>query len=108
MELTEPKVIPTLDESFRPAVLANRNFQRDAQPIGQRLVIGLERGSGEFSRFETLVYPEGHPSFESNYPYVERLVKFLLWQRGGHTLYVGGPSQIGDYVGNAYSANGVQ
>ena len=62
------------------------------------LVIGLERSGGEVSRFETLVYPERHPDFESNLPYVERIVKFLLWQRGGHTVYIGGPkSDRGSY-----------
>ena len=54
------------------------------------LVIGLERNAGEISRFETQVLPEGHPDFNHNLDYVERIVKFLLWQRGGLKLYVGG------------------
>jgi predicted NBD/HSP70 family sugar kinase len=108
MQLIEPKIKPPLDEDFRPAVLANQNFQREVQPIGVRTVIGLERGEGEVSRFETIVYPDGHTDFDSNYQYIERIVKFLLWQRGGHTVYVGAPAKIGEYIRKQYSADGAQ
>jgi predicted NBD/HSP70 family sugar kinase len=108
MELIEARVLPPLDDEFRPAALANRNFQRKARPFGVRLVIGLERSAGEVSRFETFVYPEGHPDFESNLPYIERIVKFLLWQRGGHTVYIGGPRAIAEYIRDAYSSQGTR
>jgi len=108
MELIAPRVTPPLDEGFRPAVLANQNFQHAVKPVGVPAVIGLERGAGELSRFETTVYPEGHPDFESNYPYIERIVKFLLWQRGAHTVYIDAPKQIGEFIRSAYSINGVQ
>lgn len=108
MHLIAPKVKPPLDDGFRPAVLANRNFQRGTLPNGERLVIGLERTGGEFSRFETRVYPDDHPEFESNLEHVERIVKFLLWQRGGHTLYIGGSNRVGDFICKAYSRGGTQ
>ncbi|MGE5377766.1 MAG: ROK family protein [Bacteroidota bacterium] len=108
MQLIEPKIKPPLDEAFRPAVLANQNFQRRVEAIGVKAVIGLERSDGEVSRFETLVYPEGHPDFDSNFYYIERIVKFLLWQRGGHTVYIGGPAKIGEYIRDAYSPDGAQ
>lgn len=108
MHLIEPKVKPLLDEGFRPAVLANRNFQCGAGQNGEKLVIGLERSGGELSRFETLILPERHPDFESNFRYVERLVKFLLWQRGGHTVYIGGFRRIGDFIFSAYSKGGTR
>ena len=108
MRLIEPRVPPPLDKGFRPAVLANHSFQRDVQPAGLQAVIGLERGGGEFSRFPITIYPEGHSEFEANFPYVERIVKFLLWQRGGHTVYFGGSRKIADYLNRTYSENGVQ
>ena len=97
-----------MDEGFRPAALANRNFQRRTRPFGVKLVIGLERSGGEVSRFETFVYPEGHPDFESNFPYIERIVKFLLWQRGGHTVYIGGSKAVADHIRRVYSASGAR
>lgn len=106
MQLIEPRVTPPLDEEFRPAVLANREFQRRVRPVGVPAVIGLERSGGEVSRFETLVYPEGHPDFENNFAYIERIVKFLLWQRGGHTLHIGAPQGIAEYIRSVYSSTG--
>ncbi len=108
LQLVPPRVQPPLDENFRPAVLTNRNFQREVESIGERFVIGVERSGGNISRFETKVYPEGHPNFDANYQYTERIVKFLLWQRGGHTLHVGGLPKIAEYLKQAYSKQGSQ
>ena len=108
LQLVPPLVQPPLDENFRPAILANQNFQRQVESIGTRLVLGLERSGSEVSRFETRVYPESHPNFEANYQYIERIVKFLLWQRGGHTLYVGGSGRIAEYLRKNYSPDGAK
>ncbi|HHJ06059.1 MAG TPA: ROK family protein, partial [Anaerolineae bacterium] len=91
--LISPSTLPPLDPDFRPAILANRAFLKEVEDSGAGvpLVIGLERNNGEVSRFETQVFPEGHSQTDANFPYVERLVKFLLWQRGGWKIYIGGP-----------------
>ncbi|MBI5952806.1 MAG: ROK family protein [Chloroflexi bacterium] len=108
LQLIVPRIVPPLDEGFRPAILANRNFQREVDSAGVKLVLGVERSADGVSRFETKVLPEGHPSFEANYQFIERIVKFLLWQRGGHTLYVGGSPKIANYLKSVYSANGAR
>jgi predicted NBD/HSP70 family sugar kinase len=108
MQLIKPRFLPPLEEGFRPASLANRAFRAEASTCGEPLVIGLERENGNLSRYETLVFPAGHPrSAENNY-YVERLVKFLLWQRGGYKVYIGGQSSIADYISSCYSADGLR
>ena len=83
-DLAKPKIPPVLDEGFRPAVLANKAFRKLVQESGNPvpLVIGLERADGTTSRFETAVLPASHPDVGMNYPYVERLVKFLLLDEG--------------------------
>ncbi len=106
LKFIHPKIQPALDDSFQPAALANRTFREAVARVGVRLVIGLERSQAEFSRFETKVFPEGHPDFESNFEYVERIVKFLLWQRGGFKVYIGGPRAIGDYICRCYASEG--
>lgn len=107
-QLIEPRITPPLDPEFRPAVLANHAFQQEAAGVGIPLVIGLEREAGKISRYETLVFPENHTRAGANYAYVERLVKFLLWQRGGYRVFIGGPSSIGEHLRQAYSNNGKQ
>ena len=108
--LVKPKFAPPLDEDFRPAVLAKRAFQQEVADSGAGvpLVLSLERPDGSMSRFETLVFPEGHPRAEANLFYAERIFKFLLWQRGGWKAYVGGPRSIGDYIRKCYSPEGTR
>ncbi|MBE3040207.1 MAG: ROK family protein [Chloroflexi bacterium] len=105
-KLIKPRFSPPLDEGFRPAVLANRAFEQEVARVGVPLVIGLERDHGYLSRFETKVFPEGHPQAAANLYYVERLVKFLLWQRGGFKVYVGGPPSIAEYLNECYAPDG--
>ena len=92
--LIAPRFVPPLEPEFRPAVLANRAFRQEVAASGQGvpLVIGLERSDGALSRFETVAFPDGHPRAGANLAYAERLVKFLLWARGGWKVYVGGPA----------------
>ncbi len=106
MRFVEPAILPPLDREFRPAVLTHREFQRGMEAVSEPGVIGLDRGNGNFSRVEISLLPEGHSNYEFNLQYVVRVAKFLLWQRGGHTLYFGGPSDIGAYLRDTFSAGG--
>ena len=103
-----PRFVPPLDEGFVPAVVFNREFRRAVGEDGPRLVIGLQRSDDQFTRYETRVFPTGHPRASENAAYVERIVKFLLWARGGYRVYIGGPCDIGEHVLQAYSAGGAQ
>ncbi|HEY6073375.1 MAG TPA: ROK family protein [Anaerolineales bacterium] len=95
-----------LDPGFRPAALANRSFAEGLGESGTPLVIGLQRSGGQFSRYELSVLPDDHPEFEQNLPYVERIVKFLLWQRGGSVLHIGGSDRVAAHMADVYSAGG--
>ncbi len=109
-KLIEPRFVPPLDSAFRPAVLANRAFLREVRESGAGvpLVLGLERGDGSVSRYETMVFPDGHDRAGANRTYAERLLKFLLWQRGGWKVYVGGPRAVADYLDAAYAPGGIR
>jgi predicted NBD/HSP70 family sugar kinase len=74
---------PPLDPQFQPASLANREHRRHAR---QPLLIALEGEPGRVSRYETVLNPAAADAAR----YVERLVKFLLWSRGGWKLYIAG------------------
>ncbi len=108
--LVAPQICPPLDPQFRPAVLANHAFVDGVQASGKGvpLVIGLERENGLISVFETQAYASGSAMAPANLPYVERLVKTLLWQRGGWRIVVGGSEEIGQHIREAYSAEGAR
>jgi predicted NBD/HSP70 family sugar kinase len=103
-----PKVIPPLHSGIVPAALWNRAFRAAADSDGRSvpLVVGLERADGSVSRFETLVFPSGHPYFEAGLRSTERLVKSLLWMRGGFRVFIGGPAEIGESIRRTYSRRG--
>ncbi|MEW6456400.1 MAG: ROK family protein [Acidobacteriota bacterium] len=108
MEMVKPKVIPPLDENFCPAVLWNHAFLDAIHSSGKGipLLIGLERGDGSISVFETEVFPSGHGLASLNLFYIERLVKMLLWQKGGYKIIIGGPEEIGEHIKKVYSPSG--
>lgn len=107
-ELARPQLTPSLDEGFRPAALINKAFRAAVAASGksERLVIGLERTDGTTSVYETEVFGTGDPNAPLNLPYVERIVKFMLWQKGGWKVTIGGPKEIGEYIKDQYSASG--
>jgi predicted NBD/HSP70 family sugar kinase len=104
--LIEPQFVPPLEDAFRPAVLANRAFEAEVAGEAVPLVLGLERLGGKLTHYDITVYPQGHPRAHASLRYVERIVKFLLWQRGGYKLYAGGPAYIGEYLRECYSPEG--
>lgn len=109
-ELSEPAVVPPLHPTFSPAVLANRALRQAAKDTGDavELVIALERGGGQISVYRTECFAESSPMAALNLPYAERIVKFLLWQRGGWRVVVGGPKSVGEHIRHVYSPAGAR
>jgi predicted NBD/HSP70 family sugar kinase len=96
---------PPLDPEFLPAALWNRDFQAAVRASGnaRRLAIALERQDGSCSVFHTAIFADARPASEF---YVERLVKFLLWQRGGWKLTIAGDPAAAAYMQRVYSETG--
>jgi len=96
---------PPLDPDFVPAALWNRDFQAAARASGsaRKLTIALERQDGSRSVFDTEIGSAADPASRF---YVERLVKFLLWQRGGWKLTIAGDPGMTAHIQKVYSAAG--
>lgn len=106
--LPKAALVPPLDAGFRPASLAMRDFQQGVAAAGGGvpLLFALERDEEFISRFETAVYPADHPQAQQNLPFAERLLKFLLWQRGGWRVYVSAPDDVFRYLEACYMPGG--
>lgn len=87
-----PKFVPEIDPDFVPAVLWNREYRKLAEktPGAAPLAIGLSRSDGTASVVRTVCLPHEGENVALNKTYIERLVKFLLWSRGGSKLYLAG------------------
>ena len=101
----KPKIISEIDLNFRPPVLANRQFldavNKTKTPVLVR--ISIERMHKESSTYETFVFPDYEDQFDANCYYIERLVKSLLWIKGGWKITFGGPKNLGEYLQKIYT-----
>ena len=95
---------PKLDPGYMPLYAFNHAFLKDAkQPLG----LAVERAGGEMAVCETFIH--GTPEMrEADCYYVNRVVKTLLWMKGGFKIYVRGSEDICAYLQQAYSAGGCQ
>jgi predicted NBD/HSP70 family sugar kinase len=91
-----PRLIPVL----RPALCGERPGPGGA---AVPLVIAVEGEDGRISRYETTM--REHPDM-ADLRYAERLVKMLLWARGGWRVIIGGPPAVVEHVRPLYCEGG--
>ena len=95
---------PELDPSFIPLHLFNKAFLSTAKkPVS----IAVERAKGEMACYHTFIH--GTPEMkEADCFYIDRLVKFILWMKGGFRIYVSGDEMIYNYLCSIYRDGGKQ
>ncbi len=93
---------PELDEGFYPLARFNRAFLETAkQPIS----VAVERADGQMATCHTFIH--GTPELEqADCYYIDRLVKTLLWAKGGFKIYVAGSETIYENLKAAYAEGG--
>ena len=103
-----PAFRPALDPGFQPASLWNRAYRALVAERGGGipLALSLERSDGAVSVFRTAILPHDSRTAEINRRYVERLLKFLLWQKGGWRITVAGDAGLSDYLRGVYAPAG--
>ncbi len=100
----ELKFVPCYDEGFFPMSIGNREYRKalkneESTPV----VIALERG-GLVSVFNTEVFSKEH--IADNLIYIERLLKTLLWLKGGSRVLFSGPKYIAEFLQRKYCRGG--
>ncbi len=106
----QPKFTPELDPGFIAPVLWNKAFEaKVAETPGSHDVdIALTRLDGTCFRWSGRVLPHEGENIELNNKYVERIVKFLLWMKGGCTILVAGDDAIADMLAATYCEGGAR
>lgn len=106
MELKVPAVF---DKDFMPMEKVVKDFTQSAEKAGgTRLVIGIERNQGFVSSYETVIYPENTGKDIENCKFAERIVKTLLWIKGGYKIIIAGSEIVGNYLKDAYKKGGLR
>ena len=101
------QAITALDPGFAPLSLAYQRFCQDVakEKNSQRFVVRIVRGDERSSAFETRLLPEGMDDAR-NIAMADRLVKSLLWVRGGYLIQLSGSKAVHDHLKAAYQAGG--
>lgn len=102
------KILPPLDPGFESAALWTRDYRRVvARDAGARpFALALIQPDGSVFRHEDLLLAADHPEAVRTLRHVERALKFLLWQKGGSRVLVGGAPEVAAYLQSEYSASG--
>jgi predicted NBD/HSP70 family sugar kinase len=102
---TALRIPPPLDPSFRPAGRARRALEERIRASGHGVAVTLavEQPGGTVSRHATVVRPDGHPEVSRSHHHVERLLKTLLWARGGNRVHLDGPDGLVAYLRRHYT-----
>ena len=98
------KNVPKLDPDFIPVLKFNQAFLANAKkPVS----IAVERADGQMATCHTFVHGTAEMA-EADHYYINRLVKTILWMKGGFRIYVAGDEDTYNYLKKAYSAGGEQ
>lgn len=100
----------SLDPHFSPLVLNHLAYQKEVlatvNPV--KVSIGIERQNQQLSVYETHIFHDDENQFEANCRFIERLIKTLLWTKGGFKIYLSCPRDIGMYIKSVYDLEGLR
>jgi len=99
-----------LDPLFCPFVLGKRAYLKAVDQVSTKEIftVGVERHNGLVARYEIPCFRNGHANYNDSFVYAERLIKFVIWQKGGFRLHLHGPREICDYIAEAYCRDGIR
>jgi len=104
----DTKIKAELDPGFVPAALWNKAYKQlvveESESIDMSLA--LFRPDDTVSVFKTKVLPLTAKTEIITIKFIERLLKFLLWQKGGYKVLVSGSEDIAGKLAAIYSRDG--
>ncbi len=105
-----PKLSTPLDPNFKPAILAIEAFEEAVKQTEdyEKITIGLKRSDQDISVYDTVVFGASNAQINQNEFYVERLIKSLLWTKGGYQILFKGPIALGDFIIKTFSKQGLR
>ena len=101
---------PILDPEFVPAILWNKAYNAKVarDPKARQVHLALSRPDGTTFRWAGSVLSPGAANDKLTMRYIERIVKFLLWQKGGSRLAIAGAPETAAALVEIYSDHGTR
>lgn len=101
-----PKCPAPFDPDFRPAALWVKAYKKRLGADRRAVTIALVRPDGMVFHHKLEVLPAGLENDGANYKYVERTVKYLLWQKGANKVLISGCPEVTEKLAKAYAKGG--
>ena len=100
------KVPAPLDPNFRPLEMEMRAYEKDVAASGRGVdfAVTILRNQGYCDCYQTQIFPDGED--ERTVPLLDRLVKTLLWARGGWKIVTYGSPAVHAHFAAAYRVGG--
>ena len=100
-------ILAKLEPEFMPMAKVINDYKAAvAKADSQPLRISVERNNGLTAVYDMDIYKEGHD--EENYAIAERIIKTLLWAKGGYKVYIAGSKYVYDRIAADYSVGGAR
>ena len=98
------KVPAILDPGFRPLEVDMRAYEKDVRESGRGVdfAVLILRNQGYCDHYKTQLFPDGEDG--RTVPLMDRLVKTLLWARGGYKIVTFGSPEVHAHLLAAYRA----
>ena len=100
------KVPAPLDPAYRPLEMEARAYEQDVAASGQGVsfAVLILRNQGFCDHYQMNIFPDGKDA--RTVPLLDRLIKTLLWARGGWKIVTFGSKEVHDHLKAAYRAGG--
>ena len=104
------KIKPELDPGYIPAALWNREYLKQVDASGAAVPVKFcfKRPNGTVSVFSSRMFPHSGEYKALNIKYAERIIKFLLWMKGGDEVVIANAPELAADLAAIYSADGAR
>ena len=101
-------ILPALDPAFQPLEAVTRAYEKDVAASGKGVpfAVCIVRNQGFCDFYAMDIFPDGEDG--RTVPLMDRLVKFMLWSRGGYQIIVSGSKAVYEHLKNAYRQGGAR
>ena len=105
---SKPRFEAPYDPGFRPAALWVRAYRRRVKKDkgARHVLIALRRPDGMVFHHSIDILSSSPENDAANYRYVERTVKYLLWQKGANEVLVAGCPEVTAKLAKSYAKGG--
>ncbi len=102
-------IIAKLEPEFMPMAKVINDYKAAvAKADNQEIIISVERTKGLMAEYPLTIYKEGTGHDEENYAIAERIIKTLLWAKGGFKVYIAGSKYIYERLADDYRVGGAR